>query len=100
MQEKKEAAGRDSKIRLAGKRSTRQKTASVILCVMAALGGNMSHDISVVRGAHGYLDSSLQTSDSSEAQEEEKKGGGKREKEEEEEKKKASLLSTSMTMCQ
>lgn len=72
-QEKKEAGGRASKIRLARKRSTRQKTASVILCVMAALGGSMSHDISVVRSAQGYLDTSLQTSDLSEAQEEEKK---------------------------
>lgn len=34
----------------------------------------MSHDISVVRSAQGYLDTSLQTSDLSEAQEEEKKG--------------------------
>lgn len=40
----------------------------------------MSHDISVVRGALRYLDSSLQTSDSSEAQEEEKKGGGRRDR--------------------
>lgn len=59
VQAEQEAGGRDSKIRPAGKRSTRQKTASVILCVMAALGGNMSHDISVVRGARGYLDTSL-----------------------------------------
>lgn len=58
-QEKKEAGGRVSKIRLAGKRSTRQKTASVILSVMGALGGTMSHDISIVRSAQGYFDTSL-----------------------------------------
>lgn len=72
-QEKKEAGRVSKKSAWPGKRSTRQKTASVILCVMAALGGSMSHDISVVRGAQGYLDTSLQTSDLSEAQEEEKK---------------------------